>query len=80
MSFPHGLLDGGDLEAAKYDHNLNLENSESPQFFGRCIAALTQDKNSINRTGGVLISAEIAQEYSMGLVGQIMAYKPLSKL
>lgn len=53
------------LEAAKYDHSLNLEDSESPQFVGRCIAALAQDKNCINKTGEVLISAEIAQEYNI---------------
>ncbi len=60
------------LEAAKYDHNLILEDSESPQFIGRCIAALAQDKSCINRTGEILISAEIAQEYNiMDIDGRI---------
>jgi dehydrogenase/reductase SDR family protein 1 len=60
------------LEAAKYDHNLILEDSESLQFIGRCIAALAQDKSCINRTGEILISAEIAQEYNiMDIDGRI---------
>jgi dehydrogenase/reductase SDR family protein 1 len=53
------------LEAAKYDNNLNINDSESPQFIGRCIAALSQDKNIIKKTGEILISAEIAQEYNI---------------
>jgi len=53
------------LEAAKYDRNLNLKDSESPQFVGRCIAALAQDKNCIDRTGKILITAKIAQEYNI---------------
>ncbi len=53
------------LEAAKYDPSLNLDDSESPQFIGRCIAALANDKKNINRTGEILISAEIAREYNI---------------
>lgn len=42
---------------------LDLSNSESPQFIGRCIAALAGDKRIIKKTGQILIAAEIAKEY-----------------
>lgn len=53
------------IEAAKYDPTLDLGDSESPQFVGRCIAALAQDERCIDRTGEILITAEIAREYGI---------------
>ncbi len=53
------------LDAAKNDPTLDLEDSESPRFIGRCIAALAQDKNCMYKTGEILISAEVAQEYQI---------------
>jgi dehydrogenase/reductase SDR family protein 1 len=38
-------------------------NSESPQFIGRCVAALAGDRNKHSGTGKILIAAEIAQKY-----------------
>jgi dehydrogenase/reductase SDR family protein 1 len=48
------------LAAASY---LDLSNSESPQFIGRAVAALATDKNVLQKSGRVLIAAELAQEY-----------------
>jgi dehydrogenase/reductase SDR family protein 1 len=48
------------MEAADF---LDLSNSESPQFIGRAVAALTTDPNLMEKTGKVLIAAALAQEY-----------------
>jgi dehydrogenase/reductase SDR family protein 1 len=48
------------MEAAQW---LDLSNSESPQFEGRAVAALAADPNVMQRTGKVLVSAELASEY-----------------
>jgi dehydrogenase/reductase SDR family member 1 len=44
------------------DH-LDLSNSESPQFAGRAVAALATDPGVLERTGQVLVAAELAAEY-----------------
>jgi dehydrogenase/reductase SDR family member 1 len=48
------------MEAAAW---LDLSNSESPQFIGRAIVALAGDPKLIERSGQVLIAANLAQEY-----------------
>lgn len=48
------------LKAAEH---LDLSNSESPQFNGRAITALATDPNIMDKTGSVLIAAELAIEY-----------------
>lgn len=45
--------------AAAFD----MTNSESPEFTGHAIAALAADPNRLDRTGQVLVSAALAQEY-----------------
>jgi NAD(P)-dependent dehydrogenase (short-subunit alcohol dehydrogenase family) len=42
---------------------LDLSNSESPEFIGRVIAALAQDPAVLERSGKVLVAAELAAEY-----------------
>jgi dehydrogenase/reductase SDR family member 1 len=49
------------MEAAKGGW-LDLSNSESPEFVGRVIAALAHDPTVLERTGRVLVAAEIASE------------------
>ena len=41
----------------------DLSNSESPQFLGRAVAALAADPRRFERTGDVVIAAELAQAY-----------------
>jgi dehydrogenase/reductase SDR family member 1 len=41
----------------------DLSKGESAQFSGRAIVALYQDPNRIEKTGKVLVTAELAQEY-----------------
>jgi dehydrogenase/reductase SDR family member 1 len=48
------------MEAAAW---LDLSNSESPQFIGRAVAALAADPQVIEKSGGVLIAAQLAREY-----------------
>jgi dehydrogenase/reductase SDR family member 1 len=48
------------MQAAEW---LDLSNSESPQFIGRAVTALTNDPDILARTGEVLIAAKLAQEY-----------------
>lgn len=42
---------------------LDLSNSESPQFIGRAVAALTADPKIMERIGKVLVAAQLAEEY-----------------
>jgi len=44
---------------------LDLSNSESPQFIGRVVAALTHDRALIERTGKVLVAAAVAAEFGV---------------
>jgi dehydrogenase/reductase SDR family member 1 len=48
------------MEAAAY---LNLSNSESPDFVGRAVAALSADPDVARHTGKVLVAAALAREY-----------------
>ncbi len=50
------------LAAAEW---LDLSNSESPEFIGRVIAALTADPNVLERSGQVLVAASMAQTYDI---------------
>ena len=40
-----------------------LENAESPQFTGRAVVALAQDRNNLRKTGTYQVVAELASEY-----------------
>jgi dehydrogenase/reductase SDR family protein 1 len=42
---------------------LDLSNSESPQFVGRAVVALAADPRVIERTGSVVVAAELARDY-----------------
>jgi NAD(P)-dependent dehydrogenase (short-subunit alcohol dehydrogenase family) len=50
------------LAAAEW---LDLSNSESPEFIGRVIAALTADPHVLERSGQVLVAASMAQTYDI---------------
>src|SRR6056297_722603 len=43
---------------------IDLSNSESPLFIGRAVAALAEDNQVIERTGQILITAELAKDYN----------------
>jgi dehydrogenase/reductase SDR family protein 1 len=47
----------------KWAEHIDLSNSESPQFAGRAVVALAADPNVLERTGQVLVAAELAEEY-----------------
>jgi NAD(P)-dependent dehydrogenase (short-subunit alcohol dehydrogenase family) len=49
------------MEAARAGW-LDLSNSESPEFIGRVIAALSRDPKLMERTGQVLVAAQLALE------------------
>lgn len=61
--YPGNVKTEGMIEYAKYDNSMDLDKMESPQFVGRCIAALANDNSVIKDTGKILITAEIAQHY-----------------
>ncbi len=48
------------LQAASF---FRLDNSESPQFIGRAVAALASDSQIMIRTGQALVAAELARSY-----------------
>jgi hypothetical protein len=41
----------------------DLSNSESPEFIGRAVAALSEDEAALRRSGQVVVAAELAREY-----------------
>lgn len=43
----------------------DLSNSESPQFIGRCVAALALDPALMAKSGGVYVAAALALEYGV---------------
>jgi dehydrogenase/reductase SDR family protein 1 len=47
----------------KSAEHLDLSNSESPQFIGRAVVALARDSDIMDKTGSVLIAAELAKDY-----------------
>ena len=47
----------------KWKEFVDLSNSESPEFVGRAVAALAADPAVLERTGEVLVAAELATEY-----------------
>lgn len=51
------------LRAVEFGAPLDLENSESPLFIGRAVAALAADPNLAFRTGQVLVAADLSREY-----------------
>ena len=61
--YPGQISTEGMIEYAKYDNTVDLSKMESPQFVGRCIAALANDDSAIKDTGKILITAEIAEKY-----------------
>ncbi len=61
--YPDKVKTEGMMAFENKDAIFDLADSESPQFVGRCVAALANDKNIMNQTGKVLITAEVAQHY-----------------
>jgi NAD(P)-dependent dehydrogenase (short-subunit alcohol dehydrogenase family) len=43
--------------------HLDLSNSESPKFVGRAVVALASDADIMDKSGRVLIAAELAQQF-----------------
>jgi NAD(P)-dependent dehydrogenase (short-subunit alcohol dehydrogenase family) len=52
------------MEAAKGGW-LDVSNSESPEFIGKVISALTRDPKLMERSGRALVAAEIALEFGL---------------
>lgn len=50
------------MKSAEY---LDLSNSESPQFLGRVISALASDPNAMEKSGKVLVAAQLALDYGI---------------
>jgi dehydrogenase/reductase SDR family protein 1 len=62
VSLYPGLVRTEAVMAAAKDGWLDLSNSESPEFIGRVIVALTRDPALLERSGRVAIAADIAAE------------------
>ena len=61
--YPGQVSTEGMVEYSKYDNTIDLDEMETPQFVGKCVAALANDKNVITDTGKILITTEVAQKY-----------------
>lgn len=60
ISLYPGLVRTERVLAAKF---FDLLNSESPQFLGMTVAALAKDPNVMQRSGSVVVAAEVAREF-----------------
>lgn len=58
--YPGLVRTEGVMVAAKW---FDLSNSESPQFIGRAVAALASDTKIMDKSGQVLIAAQVALDY-----------------
>jgi dehydrogenase/reductase SDR family protein 1 len=63
--YPGQVSTEGMMEYAKFDSNIDVDKMESPQFVGRCVAALAKDEKAIIDTGKALTTAEVAQSYGL---------------
>ena len=62
VSLYPGLVRTEAVMAAAEAGWLDLSNSESPEFIGRVIAALSRDPRLMERSGQILIAAQLARE------------------
>jgi dehydrogenase/reductase SDR family member 1 len=65
VSLYPGLVRTEAVLAAAKGGWLDLSNSESPEFAGRVVAALSRDPALMERTGKVLVAAALAAEYGV---------------
>lgn len=65
VSLYPGLVRTEAVLAAAAGGWFDLSNSESPEFIGRVIAALARDPALMERSGKVLVAAEIAAEFGV---------------
>jgi dehydrogenase/reductase SDR family protein 1 len=49
--------------AARGEHTIDLRVSQSPRFTGRCVAALAMDPDVMEKSGGVYLVKQLAEEY-----------------
>jgi dehydrogenase/reductase SDR family protein 1 len=63
VSLYPGLVRTESILAAAEGGFLDLSNSESLQFIGRAVAALAADPHVLERTGKIVVAAELAEEY-----------------
>ena len=74
--YPGTASTEGMIEYAKYDPRVDIGRMETPQFSGRCVAALASDPKAIEETGSVLIAAEVAKRYG---ITDVDGKQPLSE-
>lgn len=42
-----------------------MEHAETPEFIGKCIVGLAEDKKKLNKSGNIFITADLAREYNL---------------
>jgi NAD(P)-dependent dehydrogenase (short-subunit alcohol dehydrogenase family) len=62
LSLYPGMVRTEAVIAAAQAGYLDVSNSESPEFIGRVIAALSAEQNLIRRSGKVVVAAQVAKE------------------
>ncbi len=63
--YPGQVSTEGMLAYAKMDPSVDLHKMETPQFIGRCVAALALDERLVEKNGQILISAELGETYGI---------------
>lgn len=61
--YPGSVATEGMVEMAKLDPSINIDEMETPQFVGMCVAALALDDIAIKQNGKALLTAEVARQY-----------------
>jgi len=65
VSLYPGLVRTESVMAAAQGGWLDISNSESPEFIGRVLAALSRDPRLMERSGQVVVAAQIAKELNV---------------
>jgi dehydrogenase/reductase SDR family protein 1 len=63
--YPDQVSTEGMLAYAQLNPSIDLSQFETPQFVGRCVAALATDPDSLTQSGGILIAAELGEKYGI---------------
>jgi dehydrogenase/reductase SDR family protein 1 len=63
--YPGQVSTEGMQAYAQMNPSIDLKQFETPQFVGRCIAALAADPDSLAQSGEILITAELGEKYGI---------------
>jgi dehydrogenase/reductase SDR family member 1 len=63
--YPDQVSTEGMLAYARINPAIDVNQMETPQFVGRCVAALALDPAIMDKSGQILIAAEVGEAYGI---------------